>query len=452
MDSATEKQVLATLYDRLFDAICYAPAGRSAATDKNTSRLLMAKNLVVSEADMANAVSPVNPSPQADFRTAKAFSDLVDVVPLDGVEWIGSGNTVSDMYARLVEGANSRTPEDPEQRKNYDLAASFLVEEVETKDFRGNVKKTRRPTPVSQTYDDNQTAYAAATMGYRTAYNGYDLSKPQDQRQWNAVEPGLNNTLQQAWNKWVRESKAEVEEAQAVMATTINNAVRQAIAAQQLLVAAANRQAPLVAGTPAWFLSYAQPSNWYEASLAGSKLTLRSDYLNQTADSEATSYAAGGSGSWGLWSFGGKTGRTEQKDHAHTDTKNFALMAELMQVRIVRPWYSPLLLSMQGWYTNAFMKGAFTSAMPLVATSMVVARNVTIKAEFGEQDKQKLQSATTAQASVGWGPFAVSGSYSHSETHEKFTAKFDGGTLTLPGLQVIGFVCARTPFCPPQDG
>jgi hypothetical protein len=451
MNEDTEKRVLATLYDRLFDAICYAPEGKpGAAANKNTSRLLMAKNLVVFEKDFTNALSPLNPGAEASSPAAKAFSDLVDPVPLDGVEWIDSNDRISNLYPSLVQNANAKTDDDPEQKRDYELARKYLYEEVETKNVRGITTKTNRPTQVLQTYIDNETAYATATVGYRTAYNGYDLSKPADQRLWNAVEPGLNNTLQQAWNKWIREAKAEIEEAQQMMQTTINNAVKAALVAAQARVQPANRQAQIANSGP-WFLSYAQPSNWLDWQLQGPKLTLRSEYLSTTRDSNATTYAAGGSGFWGLWNFGGKTGRTEKSDHARMDASKFSLEAQLTQVRIVRPWYDPQVLSMEGWYTNGYHKGKFADKMPLVASSMIVARNVKITADFTANDRAQFEKSTNVEAGIGWGPFSVSGRYQSSEAGEKFNSKFEGGSLELPGHQIIGFVCARTLSCPPME-
>ena len=87
--------------------------------------------------------------------------------------------------------------------------------------------------------------------------------------------------------------------------------------------------------------------------------------------------------------------------------------------------------------------------MPWVATTFVFARNVTIKSNFTSQDQSHFASHDTATTSVGWGPFSVSGSYSHSQSKDKFQSKLDAGTLSLPGLQVIAFVCSRTPPSPP---
>ena len=450
MDPKAEQRVLATLYDRLFDAISYNPQGGS-TIDRNNTRLVMAKSFVLNPADFANAASPLNPGANADYAKAKAFSDLVDPLPdLSAVEWVGTGRTLSGAYPELVDGANATTKPDPEQQKKYDAAYKYLNVTTKIKNYDGSFTESVGPSQIAQTYNDNQSAYTNAVGGFRIAQNGYDLSNPADQRAFNAVAPGLQNTVDQAWNKRNREGKANVEQAQNAMASSINDAVSAAIGQAQQLVSPSHMQAALPGGNP-WLLSYGEPVNWMDPKLKGATLTLRSSYLNKDESSEATSYSAGGGFSYGLWSASGDYGHGEETRNSHMDASDFNLTAELIQVRIMRPWYNPLLFTMNDWNIKGYGKGDISKkVMPWVATSFVLARNVAIKSNFTIEDKSHFESQDKATASVGWGPFSVSGSYSHSQTKDKFQSKFDGGTLSLPGLQVLAFVCSRTPPSPPS--
>lgn len=449
MDPQAEQRVLATLYDRLFDAISYNPQGGS-TIDRSNTRLMMAKNFVLDPADFANAASPLNPGPNADYTKAKAFSDLADPLPdLSAVEWISAPNPLSGTYPTIVNGANATSKPDPEQQKKYNAAYGYLNVTTKIQNYDGSFTESVGPSPIAQTYNDNQSAYINAVGGFRIAQNGYDLSNPADQRAFNAVAPGLQNTVDQAWNKWNREGKANVEQAQNAMASSINDAVSAAITQAQQLVSPGHMQAALPGGNP-WLLSYGQPVNWMDPKLKGSMLTLRSSYLNKDASSEATSYSAGGGFSYGLWSASGNYGHGDETQNFHMDASDFELNAELVQVRIMRPWYNPLLFTMNGWNVKGYGRNDISNkAMPWVATTFVFARNVTIKSNFTSQDQSHFASHDTATTSVGWGPFSVSGSYSHSQSKDKFQSKLDAGTLSLPGLQVIAFVCSRTPPSPP---
>lgn len=447
-----EQKVLATLYDRLFDAIAYSPDGKSTGIDKAHTKLQMAKNLVMNPADFTNALSPINPGMTANQNAAEAFSAFVDSIPVsDSFEWQDSGKTVSNAYRQIVNGANTNSQPDPAQEEIYKKAKEFLTKEVSITDFMGNKTTSAGPTAIAKAYDDNQTAYINAVVGFRTAYNGYDLSQTADQRAWNAVAPALQNNVNQAWNKWVNEGKAQVEQARAALQSTINNAVRAAIMQAQGLVSDAKLlPSSLPAGNP-WLLSYALSSNWCDASAQATTLTLRSSYLNETSSSEASSYAAGGSGTYGLWSFGGSASHSSAENHSHMDAQNFELSAELIQVRIMRPWFDPTLLTMSGWWLDGYDKDGVSSLLlPLVPVSLIVARNVKITADFSEEDKSHFESQSSAKASVGWGPFSVSGSYSRSSSKDTFSSKLNGGTLSLPGLQVVAIASSLTPLCPPM--
>ena len=45
-----------------------------------------------------------------------------------------------------------------------------------------------------------------------------------------------------------------------------------------------------------------------------------------------------------------------------------------------------------------------------------------------------------AGGSVGWGPFKVGGSYSRGEEKRDFKFNGEGGGISIPGMQLIGFI------------
>jgi len=449
MTPEQEAQVLSSLYDRLFDAITYSPPGKP--TGQPPPRMLMSKNLVLNPADFANALSPLNPGPTANQNTALAFSQFVDAIPEDQPAlYIDSGRKVSDLYSGAVNGADTANKIDPKQQATYNKAFNFLNVQTKMTDYLGNTTETTGPSPIATAYSNNRTSYINAVTGYRTAYNGYDLSSTADQRAWNAVQPGLQNNVDQAWNLWTQQGKQQVEQAQAALQSTINDIVSAAILQAQGLVAPANQLPISTGGT--FLLSYALASNWMTPASQASQLSLRSSFLNQTATTDASSFSAGANASWGLWNAGGSYAQSNEHDHQHMDSNDFSLTAELIEVRIMRPWFNPMLFSLQGWWEKGQPKGSLSSptAMPMYPTSFVVARNVALSANFSSSDKDHIAQTIKSSASAGWGPFSVSGSYSHSSSKDTFTSTFDGGTLKMPGLQVIAWLNATTPVCPPM--
>jgi hypothetical protein len=68
------------------------------------------------------------------------------------------------------------------------------------------------------------------------------------------------------------------------------------------------------------------------------------------------------------------------------------------------------------------------------------ARNVEIESSEFVSAYEEHSSSIGGGASVGWGPFRLSGNYSHSESGRQYNSKRDGNLLKIPGMQIIGFV------------
>ena len=455
MTPEQEKKVLASLYDRLHDAVTYAPTGKTPAFTQNIY-FQMAKNMVIKPADFADMVSPENPG--GDQRSAEAFSALVDKLPSPGPLWADSGDKLSAVYESLGSANTDSTPS-PEMQKIYDQAYDFLNTKTQTKDFKGNAKDKIDPSPIALAYDQARAAYIAAVSGFRTAYNGYDLTKKEDQRAWNAAAPSLQNLLDQTWNAWDRAGKAEVDEATAALNSTINDAVRLAI---DQVRAATGAQYKLPSSTTTgrpWLPSYALPTEWAASDLHGPKLEFTSSFLNKTSSTQADGYSVEASGSYGLFHASGGVEGEHKRSSAHMNAENLKLEAELIAVSIMRPWFSPLLLGMNGWWLNGFNKGDLSNGdpknpkgkVPLIPTGFVLAKNLKITADFSSEDKKFISNSISTKAEAGWGPFSFSGKYTHSDSKEDFEAKFDGGSLVFPGLQLIAWISTVPGVSPPRS-
>ena len=140
------------------------------------------------------------------------------------------------------------------------------------------------------------------------------------------------------------------------------------------------------------------------------------------------------------------------------DADTFNLSAKIAIVQINRPWLNDLLFRMDNWYIDSKGAGGISNGtlkdnnglLPLIPTAFIVARNISITANWSTQDKSHVEDSITTHASVGWGPFAVSGSYSHGSTSDHFNSTFDGGTLVIPGIQIIGWVNEIVPRSAPR--
>jgi hypothetical protein len=456
MKPEQEKQLLQSLYDRIFQAITYSPDGKSDNFDPNTTFIQLSKNEAINPADFKNQVNPINPN--GNLNAAEQFSAMVDTVPAVKADYIPSTLKLSGTYREIVDGANTKAEVNPVQQKTYDAAYGFLNTKKSIPNFDGPDTITTVPSGIAQTYDNNQQAYVTAVCGYRVAQNGYDLTLPKDQRDWQAVAPKLQLNIDQAWNKWGQEGKESVERAKNAMAATINDITSAIIADSQKAVAPENWKAAGPAGQP-WLLSYALPSDWAQGSVGATEFSLKSSTLNTQSDSKFTSYGGGASWNAGLWSVGGSFNHSEGEQSFHMDANNVEIKAKLSVVRVMRPWLNTLLFRTKGWWltkqpangiSNGVLEGNSANMLPLMPTAFVVMSEVEIKADFSSEDKKHIESATSGSTSVGWGPFSIGGHYSHSESHDSFKSNLDSGTIKVPGMQVVAWVSEVTPASAPM--
>jgi hypothetical protein len=457
MTPEAEQKVLASLYDRLYDAVTYSPDGKSAAFPKNIY-FQMTKNTVLNPADFVNMLNPLNPT-SGDQRSAEQFSAMVDVIPKPGALWSDSGEKLSRIMSDVMAFAKTSSQPSPSQLKIYQQAYDFLNKRTKIKDFTGQEIDKIDPSDIAIAYDNARSGYISAVSGYRTAYNGYDLTQVKDQRAFNAVAPALQNLMDQTWNAWGRSGKAQVEQAQAALASTINDAVQHAIEQVGDDTGARSRlPTSMPVGGP-WLPSYALPTNWVASDLKGPKLTFSSAYLNKTESSQAHSYGLEGSGSYGLFHASVEVGGEYEEKHSHMDAENFTLEAELIAVNIMRPWFNPLLFGLSGWWVDGKKRNELSNGtpanpsgqIPLIPTGFVLAKNVKVTADFSQEDKNSMSSKLSTAVSGGWGPFTIKAKYGHSISKSDAQAKFDGGSLIFPGLQLIAWISTVTPASPPLD-
>jgi hypothetical protein len=460
MDQSTENKVLEALYNRLFQAVTYAPADQASLFDVKTTFIQFAKNQPLWPKDYKNQLSPVNP--KGSPNTAEMFSRMVDNVPAISSDYAITSDKVGDTYLRIVDGANTELQVDQSQKDLYDKAYAYLNVDVQIKDYTGTTITSHQPSPIYSAYLSNQKAYTTALCSYRTAYLGYNLSNIDDQRKWQANEPMLQMAVSQTYDTWRAQGAAQVEQALAVLASSINNIVSSTINAAQKTMHSSSMASSLGNPLP-WYLAYPTPSNWYDDSALPnfSALTFKSDNLTKSSDTNYTKYSAGAGAGWGLWSVGGDVSGEHSESHAHMDADHFELSADIAVVQINRPWMNDLLFRMNGWsllgqaagsISNAILDSKVSHMLPLTPTAFIVARNVAITANWSTEDKKHVEDSITTHAKVGWGPFSVNGSYSHGSSSDYFNSTFNGDTLTVPGMQVIAWVNQIMPFSAPLSG
>jgi len=112
-------------------------------------------------------------------------------------------------------------------------------------------------------------------------------------------------------------------------------------------------------------------------------------------------------------------------------------------VTLQYPWFPQVFLMDRGWYVPGYAKGSFsngtgngdTGYLPVLAGGFVVIRNLKISGQWTNQD------LAAVQGSAAFGPFSLIGRSYDAHT----------GTLSCPGMQIIGWFCEALPVLPPNS-
>jgi hypothetical protein len=203
--------------------------------------------------------------------------------------------------------------------------------------------------------------------------------------------------------------------------------------------------------------NFASAGGWTGYGMSHEETESNSHYENE-------SWSAGGSVGFGLFSFGANASHSSSSQSSDYRCESFRLTMELAPVVISRPWFAAEFFQNRGW-TLRKGEGWFYDDFPSdgqrppkgnmigYSTQAIFARNIVIESAEFAQAYQASQSQTEVGGSVGWGPFSLSGSYSHAEGDTHFESHVDGAKVTVPGMQIIGFVNELVGKAPnPMDG
>jgi hypothetical protein len=121
-----------------------------------------------------------------------------------------------------------------------------------------------------------------------------------------------------------------------------------------------------------------------------------------------------------------------------------------LRVNIERAWLNPLLFRLSGWSLGGIPVGTFSNGssetnpgvFPLLPIGFVAVRDLKISGKWTDADKATAKTATSGSVSAAFGPFTLA-------TSGTVHADFDGSTLTVPGIQIIAWVCTLMPLLPP---
>jgi hypothetical protein len=307
--------------------------------------------------------------------------------------------------------------------------------------------------PVVKAYNDKQANYLAAVTEYNAKRIAAAAASGSDGKaavaDWSMNAQTYYLKVKSAADAWTSAGyRNEVDE----MNAYINQVTQRKMVLwkQQLME---NYDKAQITGTDipiAFPYTTVVPGN-FATSGGWTSMGVSQDHVAWSNSNSTSSWNAGAGVSFGLFSIGGSAGGTKTEVSADVQVNSFNLSFDLTQVLVVRPGFYPEWFANRGW-TLRKGEGWTFSDLPSdggnppkgefigYATQAIMARNVAIRSSEFVSAYNKVQSSVGGGGSVGWGPFKLSGGYSHSSGNESFQSDAKGEWLRVPGIQCIAFV------------
>lgn len=397
-----------------------------------------------------NYISLCNPGilldPRFDLRTnvndQQTWSGILDNVP--GPNWIytPTNTPIASVYEQILEGKELPLIELTASQKAQLRAAQEVVMDARFE-----------PTP-------RYTAYIRYEALYLTALTAYATAKATSANTGAPVPPTLLNALNQARANWSTFGfRGQIETARSTIANL------EALNPNPWWEALRNRFVNAAAGGTFEPSTTHPDYSWFNAEAGWTRFTFTQEDMTRQATSSAVGGGGGFSASWGLWKASASAEYSKETRTSSSDMTGISIAMDMMRATIQRSWLDPLVFRAHTWqwgqgatlHGQQISKGAFVAGeeraglMPLLPTGIIVARNLVIEGQFSHEDQTIVQEALRTEASVGWGPFAISGHYSQSNGSAVSHGNVEATGISNPHPQIIGFFCDVLPLCPSPD-
>lgn len=464
-----QDRLMQAVYDAIYDSLTTPPRapngssvgnGRPAANPNNTIlSLAFPVGLPIDASQFANAWSPLNTS--GSVYAAENFATLTDDIPEVSSLYASTGRSVDTVYGQILSGVESDPPQPstPSARQAYEDAFNFLFIDGTDYDDQGRPVTVKVDSPAYRNYKNKLTLLSAAQSTYANNYLQFDFSDPADQRRWSILSPSLLAPVQISLADFEAARPDRVENALAIVRQYEGASVA-GLFNQSRRTYDLTRQGSILQPGIFWHAAEAFPGNWFAESAAANftDITIESRSLRINESSKYSSYRGGGGFNAGFWRVRGGSSGEYSSYNLSTDTSRIKISFKFGRVEIRRRWLDPSLFSLNGWRVVGRNEGAYSSGrfdtnggvFPLLPVSMIVARDIKVYGEWGSADLARAASTTRSGGSVGWGPFSCSGSYHRSSSTRTFVSDFDSNTISVPGIQVIGWISQLNPYMPPE--
>jgi len=364
---------------------------------------------------------------------------------------------VSDSWYALITGANGIPTEsvlNDALKKAYDDAQAKLM------DQDGN------PTPHYQAYMQYEDEYKSKVKAWHKAYASA-FTDPMKLQNWPIDGVLYQDDADEAMDRWVGLGhKEEIENAIATLAAQgTDPAIALITRAKKRFINSLN-EFQSVGEIPYTIML---PNSWYDSDNddGWDEYTSTDFHTESHYQASSTSYGGGGGFNIGFWSASASFNHADQQSSLDIQTRDLEIAFKYCAVDIKRPWLDTSLLNLKNWFLMGdYKKGCISNGtmgqelpvnaieptfLPSLVTSLILIKDLSIRWGNWKADWDSHAETNSASFSVGFGPFAVNGSYSHHDEQRNFSADTTGESLSVPGIQLIGYISTINPASPGVD-
>lgn len=378
---------------------------------------------------------------------------------------IENSSTISQTWEMIIKAANVM-PMNPAQ------------EEFQKKQFEKyfpRLRKTKKDedgedieidTKEYKAYKTFQDKYNDALGDYATDYM-IAMSNRQTAQLWGITGKRSLMKVDRAWNEWTSMgSKQFIEQAIDNLAAMGTDASAHMIAVAKKKFEAYSIATKGVIPDTSKYVKLS-PSNWCDEDSTG-WTEYEYNWSKETSNTEVetTSIAASGGVSVGLWSAKANVKFDKREEHKDKEVNSLKIKLCYKTVNIECPWMDSFLFDLSNWFlVGNYKKGAISTGkmdqnfpqkgadawLPLLPKKLIVIKSLEIESKELCEHFEAMKKDLSVGGSVGYGPFKLSGSYSHSKSTTKFEAENEGETLKVKGVQIIGWVSNLVQMSPKID-
>lgn len=369
-----------------------------------------------------------------------------------------SSSKVSDSWWAIITGANGIPTQSTlglELQAAYDAAQAVLAD------------KDDNPTPHYQSYLDREGAYKDKVKAYNRAYANA-MTDPTRLQNWPRDGVLYQQDVDEAFDQWMGFGhKVEIEKAIATLAAQGTDPAIAMISRAKKRFQNSLVNFPNIGDVPYTFML---PESWYDADNDDGWTTYTSSesHTESHFSSSTTSYGGSAGLNVGFWNSSGGFESESQQQDLNWDTSDLEVSFSYCAVDVVRPWLDTSLLNLQNWFlmgdypkhciSDGTMqqelpadRGKEPVFLPSLVTTLVLVKDLNIHWGSWKGDMASQESHVSGGGSVGWGPFCVSGHYSHGQESRDFVADSSGESLVVHGVQLLGYVSMIAPPTPGQN-